>query len=161
MLLRELIKKDWEKVNGSEPRLDTETEFYLYALRGKSRKMDYDTFNQMVKASGVSEKLLFDKGLAKKEGEQIVIVGVPERSNISGSSIIDWVHRLLFDYSVKPSVQLIDEYSARSGLPQDVLLGVMRMINYYGLGDEEQKIVSKFLGAYRDIRGGYTIEQYF
>ncbi|MGC9209552.1 MAG: DUF1156 domain-containing protein [Nitrososphaeria archaeon] len=161
MLMHELIKKDWEKVNGSEPRLDRETEFYLYVLRGKSRKMDYDAFNQMVKASGVNEKLLFEKGLAKKEGRWIEIVGVPERSNIIGSSIIDWVHRLLFDYSVKPSVKLIDEYSAKSGLPQDVLLGVLRMINSYGLGDEEQKIVSKFLGAYKDIRGGYTIERYF
>ncbi len=161
MLLRELIKEDWKKVNGSEPRLDTETEFYLYVLRGKSRKMDYDTFNQMVKASGVSEKLLFEKGLAKKEGKQIAIVGVPERSNISGSSIIDWVHRLLFDYSIKPSVQLIDEYSARSGLPQNVLLGVMRLINHYGLGDEEQKLVSKFLGAYENIRGESTLERFF
>ena len=168
-LMQELIKKDWDKVNESEARLDADTEFYLYVLMGKSRKMDYDAFNQMAKASGVNENLLFEKGLARKEQKEITIAGALERSgtvehesdDIKGSSIIDWVHRLLRDYSIKPSVQLIDDYSKKSGLPKDILLGVIKIINYYQMGDEEQKISGKFLGAYGEVRGGNSLERYF
>ncbi len=153
VLMDVLLESDMEDVFHSKIALDDVTKFYLLALRGAEKELDYDEFNKLIKASGINEKDLFDRNMIgrKSDGKKarIVIKDAFERAgedfgteNIKGNSIIDIIHRAIVEFDKNKSFSRVGAYANNNGIHLDYFLDVLILMHRY-----ESAEGSKFRGS--------------
>ncbi len=166
----ELTNREIKEILGESINLDREAELYIWTLRGGSRELDYQEFNQTIISLGINEEELIRKRLVIKQkgSSNVLIANALQRTDsieekgedaIRGQSQVDWFHRFIRKYNQKKSITVFDEISSQSGLPRKFFVAFSKLLVYYGgrykeLSDDEFRIATEAVKNFDDVVGG-------
>ncbi|MEM4541330.1 MAG: hypothetical protein QXP46_07510, partial [Archaeoglobaceae archaeon] len=119
---------------------DSVTTFYVYSRLNGMDTMDYDTANQFIKSLGLDEKDLEKSKIIKIRRERsrksVILqdyyrgdsdIEIAGYDTITGSSLIDWVHKALRAYTIE-GMKGFDKVISESPYSRGAIIGVLKSL---------------------------------
>ncbi|MEM2802520.1 MAG: DUF1156 domain-containing protein [Archaeoglobaceae archaeon] len=119
---------------------DSVTTFYVYSRLNGMDTMDYDTANQFIKSLGLDEEDLEKSKIIKIRRERsrksVILqdyyrgdsdIEIAGYDTITGSSLIDWVHKALRAYTIQ-GMKGFDKVISESPYSRGAIIGVLKAL---------------------------------